>query len=122
LTRGSVELKPGEIGLVDFGPGGARALRELGSVERARDVVAALLWDRGIDRGFPAALESEAADAAAAARAAPLARRELADMPTFTVDPATARDFDDAVSAETEGDGIRLWIHIADVAAHVRPG
>jgi len=38
------------------------------------------------------------------------------------VDPATARDFDDAVSAEAEGDGVRLWIHIADVSAHVRPG
>ena len=33
-----------------------------------------------------------------------------------------ARDFDDAVSAAPEGDGARLWIHIADVAAHVRPG
>ncbi|HEY7457078.1 MAG TPA: hypothetical protein VH703_07365 [Solirubrobacterales bacterium] len=29
-------------------------------------------------------------------------------MPTFTVDPATARDFDDAVSARREGDGARL--------------
>jgi ribonuclease R len=122
LTRGSIDLEPGEIGLVDFGPRGARALRALGSAESARDVVAALLWDRGMDRGFTAALESEADDAAVAARDAPLERRDLAHLATFTVDPATARDFDDAVSAETEGDGIRLWIHIADVAAHVRPG
>jgi exoribonuclease II len=43
-------------------------------------------------------------------------------LDTFTVDPATARDFDDAVSAQPEGDGVRLWIHIADVAAHVRAG
>ena len=103
LARGSIDLGPGEIGLVDFGPGGARALRALGSAESARDVVAALLWDRGMDRGFSAGLESEAEDAAVAARAAPLARRELAHLATFTVDPATARDFDDAVSAETEG-------------------
>jgi ribonuclease R len=122
LARGSIDLGPGEIGLVDFGPGGARALRALGSSESARDVVAALLWDRGMERGFSAGLESEAEDAAVAARAAPLARRELAHLATFTVDPATARDFDDAVSAETEGDAIRLRIHIADVAAHVRPG
>jgi ribonuclease R len=46
----------------------------------------------------------------------------LVEMPTFTVDPATARDFDDAVSARREGDRARLWIHIADVAAHVPPG
>ena len=122
LTRDSIDLDPGDIALVDFGPGGARALRALGSAERARDVVAALLWDRGMDRGFGATLESEARDATVAAREAPLARRDLAQLATFTVDPATARDFDDAVSAETEGDGVRLWIHIADVAAHVRPG
>ena len=48
-------------------------------------------------------------------------RRDLRDLATFTVDPATARDFDDAVSAQPDGDGVRLWIHIADVSAHVRP-
>jgi ribonuclease R len=122
LGRGSIRVDPGDIALVDFRPGGARALRALGSAERARDVVAALLWDRGMDRGFAAALESEAGEAAAVAREAPFARRDLTHLPTFTVDPATARDFDDAVSAEPKGDGVRLWVHIADVAAHVRPG
>jgi ribonuclease R len=67
-------------------------------------------------------VEDDAADAVVAARDAPLARRDVSDRPTFTVDPATARDFDDAVSAVAEGDGVRLWTHIADVAAHVRPG
>ena len=122
LARGSHEVRPGEIALVDFGSGRARALRGIGSVERARDVVAALLWDRGMRRGFAEPLESEAGGAVQAAREAPMARRDLTDLATFTVDPATARDFDDAVSAEPEGDGVRLWIHIADVAAHVRPG
>ena len=51
-----------------------------------------------------------------------MARRDLTALSTFTVDPATARDFDDAVSAQREGDGARVWVHIADVAAHVRPG
>jgi ribonuclease R len=122
MVRGPIDVEPGQIALVDFGSRGARALRALGSVERARDVVVALLWDRGMDFGFPAALESEAGEAAVAAREAPLVRRDLTELPTFTVDPTTARDFDDAVSAEVEGDGVRLWIHIADVAAHVRPG
>ncbi|MEK6326535.1 MAG: RNB domain-containing ribonuclease [Actinomycetota bacterium] len=122
LVRGSIDVGPGELALVDFRPGGARALRALGSAERARDVVAALLWDRGMDRGFAVALESEAGGAATAAREASPRRRDLTQLLTFTVDPATARDFDDAVSAEPEGDGVRLWVHIADVAAHVRPG
>ncbi len=122
LVRGSVDVGPGEIALVDFEPGGARALRGLGSAERASDVVTALLWDREGRRGFPPALEVQARDAAVAARAEAGARRDLTGLATFTVDPATARDFDDAVSAAEEGSALRLWIHIADVAAHVPPG
>ena len=61
-------VEPGEIALVDFRSGGARAIRVLGSAERARDVVLALLWDRGARPGFAVALESEARDAAAAPR------------------------------------------------------
>ncbi len=88
----------------------------------AREAVEALLAERLGFRGFPAALEVEAGRAADAAEASELRRRDLTDLLTFTVDPATARDFDDAVSAQREEDGWRLWIHIADVAAHVRPG
>jgi ribonuclease R len=73
-------------------------------------------------RGFPAALERDAQRAAGVAEERTGGRRDLTELPTFTVDPATARDFDDAVSAQREGDGVRLWIHIADVAAHVPPG
>ncbi len=89
----------------------------------ARDAVEALVREElGRRRGFPARIEQEARSAAETAAGAPGARRDLTGIPTFTVDPATARDFDDAVSATREGDGVRLWIHIADVAAHVRPG
>jgi ribonuclease R len=112
----------GEMALVEFGPGRARAIRELGSPGRARDVVEALLWDRTDGRGFGEGVERAAAQAAERALSEPGARRDLTQMATFTVDPATARDFDDAVSARREGDGVRLWIHIADVAAHVGPG
>jgi ribonuclease R len=73
-------------------------------------------------RGFSAALELEAGEVAREAERLPGARRDLTALATFTVDPASARDFDDAVSAQLEGDGARVWIHIADVAAHVRPG
>jgi ribonuclease R len=88
----------------------------------ARDAVEALLREQLGFRGFRAALEAEAAEAAARAERHAGARRDLTALATFTVDPATARDFDDAVSAQREGDGARVWIHIADVAAHVRPG
>jgi ribonuclease R len=88
----------------------------------ARDAIEALLGERLGTRGFPAALEVEAARLSERAEDEPGRRRDLTDLPTFTVDPATARDFDDAVSAQREGEGFRLWIHIADVAAHVPPG
>lgn len=41
----------------------------------------------------------------------------------LTIDPATARDFDDALSLERDGQGRRvLGVHIADVSHFVRPG
>ena len=120
---GGKRVRAGRLALLQPGRRGARVLRELGSPSSARDVVEALILDRGLRRGFPAGLEADAREAAADARDGKQQRRDLRDLATFTVDPATARDFDDAVSAdETEGGGVRLWIHIADVAAHVRPG
>ena len=121
LDRGA-RAEPGRMALIEFGPGRARVVRRLGSPDRARDVVEALLWERLGKRGFDDAVENEAKAAAERAIAEPGAREDLTDMATFTVDPATARDFDDAVSARRVKDGVRLWIHIADVAAHVSPG
>jgi ribonuclease R len=91
-------------------------------VPKARDAVEKLLRERLGFRGFRAALELEAAEVAKTAERRSGSRRDLTALSTFTVDPASARDFDDAVSAQREGDGARVWIHIADVAAHVRPG
>ncbi|MBS1863581.1 MAG: RNB domain-containing ribonuclease [Actinobacteria bacterium] len=88
----------------------------------ARDAVADLLEERLGLRGFTGLVEEEAARAAEEAEARDIARRDLTELATFTVDPATARDFDDAVSAQREGEGWRVWVHIADVAAHVPPG
>ena len=122
IGRGSKRVRGGEMVLAERGSGGARVLAILGRPDVAADVSAALLAERGIDTRFPRRVEEEAEEVAGAAAAVDPARRDLTALDTFTVDPATARDFDDAVSAQPEGDGIRLWIHIADVAAHVRPG
>jgi ribonuclease R len=119
---GGVRVRGGEMVMVERHARGVRVLEVLGAPDRAADVVGALMLDRGLERGFDASLADAAEQAAREAAESELARRDLRDLPTFTVDPASARDFDDAVSAAPEGDGTRLWIHIADVAAHVRPG
>jgi ribonuclease R len=110
------------MALVQTGPGRNKVLRVLGRPDAALDVVEAMLLDRGVRRGFGKQLQAEAVDAAERAAGVSSARRDLTEMPTLTVDPATARDFDDAVSASETGDGVRLWIHIADVAAHIGAG
>jgi ribonuclease R len=119
---GGVRVRGGE--LIACEPRGARAsvVAKLGDPAIARDVAGAVIWERYGRRGFDRSLESEAEAAAEAAERIEPARRDLTALDTFTVDPVTARDFDDAVSASEDGDGIRLWIHIADVSAHVRPG
>ncbi|RUM49691.1 MAG: ribonuclease R [Hydrogenothermus sp.] len=49
-------------------------------------------------------------------------RRDLTDQICFTIDPDSARDFDDAVAIEKEGDKYRLFVHIADVSHYVKEG
>lgn len=50
-------------------------------------------------------------------------RKDYRDLPIVTVDPADARDHDDACFVEAlDGGGWRLHVHIADVAFFVRPG
>jgi ribonuclease R len=119
---GGRRVGAGRIVLLQRRGGKARVLHEIGRPDRAADVVEALLAENGVDRGFTKAVEGEAESAAAAAAGVGGERRDLTELPTFTVDPASAHDFDDAVSASRTKDGVRLWIHIADVAAHVRPG
>jgi ribonuclease R len=50
-----------------------------------------------------------------------LNRRDMREVLTFTIDPLTARDFDDALSLEWENGKMIVGIHIADVSHYVRP-
>lgn len=52
-----------------------------------------------------------------------LRRRDFRNVTTFTIDPADAKDFDDALSYEKLENGLhRVGVHIADVSYYVRPG
>src|SRR4051812_20651590 len=104
--------------------GHGRVLRRLGRPDVARDVIEGLMHDRGLRRRFDPAVDRAAREAARRPPAGDVpGRRDLTALATFTIDPPTARDFDDAISAERLDDGrIRVWVHIADVAAHVPAG
>jgi ribonuclease R len=113
------------------GDGRAQITRVLGRPDVARDVIEGLLLDRGLAREFEQGVEREARAAGKRTFGETAGRRDLTGLPTFTIDPASARDFDDAISAERLGSDptgsdpthpVRVWVHIADVSAYVPQG
>jgi len=116
--------RPGDLVLVRTAGGGRGTIvRRIGRPDVARDVIEALMLHRGLHRRFNETVWQEAREARPF-RGDVADRRDLRDLATFTVDPSTARDFDDAISAEERDGGARwrVWVHIADVTAYVRPG
>ena len=81
-----------------------------------------------IEAGFPLAFEKTVLDEAAELTEA-ISREELKkrkdcrDILTFTIDPADAKDFDDAISIRNLDNGnYEIGVHIADVSHFVKPG
>lgn len=74
-----------------------------------------------LDAAFPPAVRREAAAIAERSWVAEIEkRRDLREFLIFTIDPADAKDFDDAVSLEQiDSDRYRLGVHIADVSFFV---
>lgn len=123
-------VRPGDLVLVRTGAGTRghdRIERKLGDPSIARDVLEGLMLHRGLERRFPPGLSKAATEVRDRVMGgedpAAAVRRDLRDLPTFTIDPVTAKDFDDAISAEVlDGGRTRIRVHIADVSAFVRPG
>jgi ribonuclease R len=104
---------PGDLALVRTGRGRAKVERVLGRADRIENVLQGLLLARG---------EMGAHDPHTLPEPTLEGRVDLRDLPAFTIDPETAKDFDDAVSVLPEGDGLRAYVHIADVSFFVPPG
>ena len=102
----------------------ARVVDRLGDPSAPRAVSLIAIHQHGIPDHFSDAALAEAD----AARPAPMADREdLTALPFCTIDPADARDHDDACHAHADDDGANpgghvVWVAIADVAHYVRPG
>jgi ribonuclease R len=111
--KGSGDIRAGDLVVVRTGRGRARLERKLGKAKDIGVVLEGLLIHAGARVDFEPyeAPEPDLSD-----------RVDLRDQLCFTIDPETAKDFDDAISVQQEGDGFRWWVHIADVSAYLPAG
>jgi ribonuclease R len=111
--KGLGAARPGDLVSVTEGRGRARVQRVVGSAKRIENVLEALLVEQGLREGFePHNVPEPSLEG----------RTDLRDLTTFTIDPDTAKDFDDAISVRRDDDGVRIWVHIADVSYFVPAG
>jgi ribonuclease R len=107
--RGLGDAGAGDLVVARSGRGRARVERVLGSADRIENVLEGLLVETGARQEFePYAPPAPSAEG----------RVDLRELTTMTIDPETAKDFDDALSV---ADG-RVYVHIADVSAFVPAG
>ncbi len=124
LRDGDLVVAQVEGSVGRYGSKRGKVLEVVGREDEPRAASMIAIYAHGIPTGFSAAAEAEAE----AAQPPTLAGREdLREVPLITIDPADARDHDDAVFAEPDADennpgGWIVWVAIADVAAYVTPG
>ena len=137
-TKGSFTIEPGDAGgakdgdLVwvetknarGYGPQKARVRSITGHIDDKHAFSTIALANHDIPTEFPAAV-LEGAKKAKLPDAGE--RADLRETPLFTIDPADAKDHDDAVFAEPDPNpdnagGYRVIVAIADVSYFVRPG
>ncbi len=84
----------------------------------------AILINNGFDIAFSEEIEKEAASLSTEITEEEIAkRRDFRPITTFTIDPDTAKDFDDALSIQyLENGDYEVGVHIADVTHYVKPG
>jgi ribonuclease R len=88
-----------------------------------REDTAAVMKFYKLPKAFPREVLEEAAKVSGLPDDSSGSRIDLRKKFIFTCDPVTARDYDDALSLETDRKGNRiLGVHIADVSHYVRPG
>jgi ribonuclease R len=130
LPDGVIEpLVVGDRVLLDVMEWGAKAdaikavlNRKIGHIsDPSKDITQAIL-EYGIREDFPKEVEEEAASFGTKVTAQDMKGREdLRDLECFTIDPDTAKDYDDALSLEKKGDHYLIGVHIADVSHYVQP-
>lgn len=97
------------------------ALR-FGSAQAAKNCAKALLYAAGVDRHFPEKVKAEARKLEGIQPSDLKKRTDLRSWPIFTIDAASTKDIDDAISLMAVENGWELGVHIADVSHYVKPG
>lgn len=123
LRDGDLVLASIEKGDHRYGPKRGKILETIGREDDPRAASIIAIHAHGLPTGFSEQVEREAEDQALPTLKG---REDLREVPFITIDPADARDHDDAVYAERDTDpknpdGWIVWVAIADVAAYVRP-
>lgn len=95
----------------------------LGKVGSHEIEMNAILINRGFNLSFPEEALAESQNLSAEISPAEIAKRlDLRAITTFTIDPETAKDFDDALSIRFLDNGAcEIGVHIADVSHYVQP-
>ena len=124
LKEGDLVLAAIEKGDQRYGPKRGKILETIGREDDARAASLIAIHSHGVPTGFSEQVEQEAEDQELPSLKG---REDLRELPLITIDPADARDHDDAVYAHKDEDpknpgGWIVWVAIADVAAYVRPG
>ncbi|OGN43749.1 MAG: ribonuclease R [Caulobacterales bacterium RIFCSPHIGHO2_01_FULL_70_19] len=124
LKDGDLVLAAIEKGEHRYGPKRGKILETIGREDDPRAASLIAIHAHGVPTGFSEAVEAEAQDQELPSLKG---REDLRDLPLITIDPADARDHDDAVHAHRDDDpknegGWVVWVAIADVAAYVRVG
>jgi ribonuclease R len=126
--------KPLEVGdrlvmnVVEWGgsdrPTRCTVSHRLGHIDDASCDIVAAIEEHNIRSDFPVAVVAAAQKHGRIVKARDIAEREdLRHLETFTIDPATARDYDDALSLSVDKRGhYHLGVHIADVSHYVTMG
>lgn len=105
----------------------ARVLENIGKKGVHEVEMRAIVLEKGFDADFPPQVLEEADKLKAQWTTIPegeiAKRRDMRGTTTFTIDPADAKDFDDALSfKQLENGNYEIGIHIADVSHYVTPG
>jgi ribonuclease R len=99
-------------------------IKVLGNAGDHNTEIHAVLAEFGLPNEFPVEVESAADELDTSIKEEEIAkRRDFRKVPTFTIDPADAKDFDDALSLQKLENGHwEVGVHIADVSHYVTPG